>query len=305
MERPVVAGVDGSPQSLAAAGYAAHIARARGVPLKLVHGYLHPFGYGAAPLDPYWNVPPPPPADGEVMLGRLANRLRSEYPGLEVTYDQPAGGAAAALLRESETAALLVVGSRGHGGFTGLLLGSVSSHVAAHARCPVLVVRPPATDALPTADAPVVVGVDGSVGSLRAVGYAAAEAAREGRPLLLLTAEAREDAGDLGAGTPTGAPDDADPADADADGTDRALAEVRRRWPDVAVTLRRVAERPAPALVAASRDAALVVVGSRGRGGFTGLLLGSVSQAVLHHASCPVLVVPPDAVPASTRPAPA
>jgi nucleotide-binding universal stress UspA family protein len=278
-QRPVVAGVDGSPPSVAAAGYAAAAAHARGAPLHLVHGYLHPFGYGSAPLEPYQTQPPPPPADGEVMLGELADRLRARYPDLTVTHTQVLGGGAAALLAESTGAALVVVGCRGHGGFAGLLLGSVSAHLPAHARCPVLVVRPPAAgvdspDATP--GAPVVAGVDGSEGGDRAAGYGAAEASLAGRPLLLVTVDGTGD----------------DPRKP----LDRVAGEIRAGHPALTVDTRVVpGPSPAGALVQASRGAALLAVGSRGRGGFTGLLLGSVSQAALHHAHCPVLVVPPRA----------
>src|SRR5690606_22530914 len=166
-ERPVVAGVDGSPPSLIAAEHAAVAAVALGVPLQLVHGYLHPGSYGAAVLTPYDLTPPPAPEEGEGFLSDLAAHLRTTYPGLTVTAKQVLGGAAAALLAESTDASLLVVGSRGLGGFSGMLLGSVSAHAVAHARCPVLVVRapiPPAT----RPDAPVTAGGAGPAGRRQA-----------------------------------------------------------------------------------------------------------------------------------------
>jgi nucleotide-binding universal stress UspA family protein len=279
-QRPIIAGVDGSEPSLTAARHAAAIAAARGAPLMLVHGYLHPGGYGSAPLAPYVGYPPPPPAPAETMLDDLSKTLQSAHPDLDVTYQQPFGGGAGSLIAESRRAQLLVVGSRGHGGFAGLLLGSVSAQVVAHAHCPVLVVRP-AEPPQPAPDAPVVVGVDGSTGSTTALEYAAGEAARRGLRLLVVNAGVPADADAIAAAEPLLA---------------EAVHEARALHPDLPVEGRIWhGGNPGEALIEASRDAAIVVVGSRGRGGFTGLLLGSVSQAVVHHAHCPVLVIPPKA----------
>jgi nucleotide-binding universal stress UspA family protein len=281
-ERPVVVGVDGSPSSISAAEQAAAIAQARGLPLSLVHGYLHPRGYGSAPLEPYQGYPPPPPPHAEVMLDDLSKRLRSAHPGLDVTHKQLLGGGAATLIAESENAQLLVVGCRGHGGFAGLLLGSVSAQVVAHAHSPVLVVRPPEPREV-APDAPVVVGVDGSAGSALAVAHAATEAHQRGRPLLVVSA-----------GNP---PDDETVRQADQH-VEEGVTSTRQAYPELPVTGRFwPSDDPATGLIEASGQAALVVVGSRGRGGFTGLLLGSVSQALVHHAHCPVLVIPPSARP--------
>jgi nucleotide-binding universal stress UspA family protein len=286
---PVIAGVDGSPSSLAGAAHAARAAVDRGVELELVHGYLHALGYGAMPIDPYAITVPAPPADGERMLARLAERLRTEYPGLRVRARQVAGGPAATLVDESRRADLLVVGCRGLGGFAGLVLGSVSAQVAAHAHCPVLIVRPAGPDHPP--DGPVLVGVDFSPGSDTALACAADEAVRRRVPLVVthvwwndpletamhpaddVVTQARSAAAGLLAG---------------------AVDEVRQRHPGLPVSRRLVHSlNPEHNLVAASRETILVVVGSRGRGGFGGLLLGSVSQALVHHAHCPVLVVHP------------
>jgi nucleotide-binding universal stress UspA family protein len=275
----IVAGVDGSDPSITAAEQAAAIAEARGAPLLLVHGYLHAGGYGTA-LAPYVGFPPPPPPPADVMLQELSGSLRQAHPDLTVTYKQLLGGGAASLISHSRDAQLLVVGCRGHGGFAGLLLGSVSSQVVAHAHCPVLVVRPP--EAAPAAaDAPVVVGVDGSAGSTTALEYAAAEADWRGRRLLVIYA-----------GVPSTGPAtrQAEPLLAE------AVDEVRALHPRLPVDGQVwPGDDAAEGLVEASKNAAIVVVGSRGRGGFAGLLLGSVSQALVHHAHCPVLVIPPRA----------
>jgi len=304
--RPVIAGVDGSPPSLDAARYAAALARRRGASLELVHGHLHPLGYGSLGLSPASPALPDAPAEGQAMLDELAASLRADHPGLEVrTHQVPLGGAPA-LIDASGRAAVVVVGHRGLGGFAELLLGSVGAQVSAHARCPVVVYRPPAVGtgavlADPEAsagegghlsygtDGPVVVGVDGSATGAPAIDFAFAEASARGVPLVAVHvywARARD----------TLRHPDAD-ADAQAEAEAHhvlysALAPHHTRFP--AVEVRRQLTHgldPEHSLVEASRKAALVVVGSRGRGGFTGLLLGSVSQTLIHHAQCPVAVV--------------
>ncbi|XTZ15808.1 universal stress protein [Micromonospora echinospora] len=283
MNRPVVVGVDGSPESLVAAEHGARVAALRSRPLHLVHGYLHPLGYGV-PVNPYDLGLPEPSDEARTMLEKTAADLRGRWPELTVEVRQVAGGPGATMVEESRRAELVVVGSRGLGGFAGLLLGSVSAQVAGHAHGPVLVVRP--ADRQVAAAGPVLVGLDGSEPAELAVGQAAEEAARRGAPLVLAHVVA-----------PDAHPEDSAGGEQEAG---RLLAEtaatVRQRHPELAVSERvlRSAE-PASALVEASADAALVVVGSRGRGGFAGLLLGSVSQALVQHAHCPVLVARPHA----------
>ncbi|MFF5172862.1 universal stress protein [Micromonospora sp. NPDC000089] len=288
MNRPVVVGVDGSPSSLVAAEHAARAALARSRPLLLVHGYLHPLGYGV-PLNPYDLGVPAPTEESRRMLDRTAADLTGRFPGLDVRVRQVAGGPGAALVEESREAELVVVGSRGLGGFAGLLLGSVSGQVAAHARCPVLVVRPQ-EQPMPVGG-PVLAGVDGSDGARLAVGYAADEAALRGAPLVLVHVGPP--------GEDRAVPEEVEEARAGhrAEAV-RLLAEasaaVRADHPDLTVREHPVpAAGPARGLVEASGSASLLVVGTRGRGGFAGLLLGSVSQAVIQHAHCPVLVAHP------------
>ncbi|MFC4149466.1 universal stress protein [Micromonospora mangrovi] len=288
MNRPVVVGVDGSPSSLVAAEHAAQAASRRSRPLHLVHGYLHPLGYGV-PLNPYDLGVPAPTEEAQKMLEQTAADLVTRHPGLTVEVRQVAGGPGAALVEESRRADLVVVGSRGVGGFAGLLLGSVSAQVALHAHCPALVVRP-AEQPIPVGG-PVLVGVDGSESAALAVRLAAEEAVRRGAPLVLLHVRAADD----GRGVPdevaeSGAAGHAESTDLLA-GT---AARVRSDHSGLPVEERTVrAAEPEQALISASGQVALVVVGSRGRGGFAGLLLGSVSQAVVQHAHCPVLVAHP------------
>lgn len=283
MNRPVVVGVDGSPSSLVAAEHAARAAQLRSRSLLVVHGYLH------APLNPYDLRMPGPSDETGTMLERLAADLSERFPGLAVEARQVAGGPGATMVEESRGAELVVVGSRGLGGFTGLLLGSVGAQVAAHARCPVLVVRPEGQPI--DLDGPVLVGVDGSESSRLAVGYGAAEAALRDVPLVL--AHVGPPGGDRAV------PDEIEEAQA-AEQAEAvrlladASAAARAEHPDLVVREHPLrASSPAQGLVEASGVASLLVVGTRGRAGFAGLLLGSVSQAALHHAHCPVLVAHP------------
>jgi nucleotide-binding universal stress UspA family protein len=219
------------------------------------------------------------------MLEELVASLRSAYPAVDIQFQQVALGAAPALIEASRDAELVVIGHRGLGGFGELLLGSVGAQVSAHAHAPVIVVRPEPAGP----DAPVVVGVDGSAGSEPAIEFAFREAAARGVPLDAVHVYWARAADTL-----------RDP-DADADARARAEAEAvldsalrpwEARFPDVGVRRQPVHSlNPEYCLVELSRTAGLVVVGSRGRGGFAGLLLGSVSQALVHHASCPVAVV--------------
>lgn len=288
MTRPVIAGVDGSAGSLVAAEHAAAAAVSQSLPLHLVHGYLHPFGYGIPP-DPYAVSLPAPNQETDRMLTETAEKLRTTWPGLTVDIRQVAGGPAVTLIEESRRAELLVVGSRGRGGFAGLLLGSVSAQVAAHAHCPVLVVRPPDRPLSPAG--PVTVGVDASPDCAPALAFAADETARRKNGVAIIHAwsvDASQTMRDTYADTEAAARDAAARLLAD------AAAAVRRQCTELVVEERLMHTLdPALALIEASQEADLIVVGSRGRGGFTGLLLGSVSQALLHHAHCPVVVARP------------
>ncbi|GGQ20003.1 universal stress protein [Streptomyces roseolilacinus] len=284
----VVVGVDGSASSLAAVDAAVRQARSRGARLRVVHAFLWPALH--VPLGP---SPLGPPEGG---LRKMADRLvaegveraRAAVPEVEVSGEVVTGEPLTVLETQSRAAELVVVGSRGMGGFVGLLIGSTAVHLAAHGRCPVLVVRERAGG-----DGPVVLGVDGSAEGARAVDFAFAEARSRKAPLVALHAWTTWNApmpGPREASTPYANPPGA-LAEEEGRLSSEALAGCRERYPDVTVEHEVVHGETRKALIEASRSAQLVVVGARGRGGFAGLLLGSVSQALLHHAHCPVAVV--------------
>ena len=191
-----------------------------------------------------------------------------------------------ALIDASSQASLLVVGARGHSALSGVVLGSVSRHVSQHAACPVVVVRP-----APHMLNRVVVGIDGSSGSTAALEFAAEHASRTAAALTVIFAWPTLSHGRAAL---MGAPFENHFAE-EMNSAERVLAEavagLGERYPDVKIDTEAIPVAPSRCLVDASEAASLLVVGSRGRGAFTGMLLGSTSQAVLHHAQCSVAVV--------------
>ena len=290
LPRRVVVGVDGSPSALAAVEAAAQEARMRGAQLHVVHAFIWPAMHvppGGSPLGP--------PAGGvresvEHLLAEAVDRALATMPGVVADHAVIAGEAVTALEAESRTAQLIVVGHRGSGGFAGLRLGSTAVHLAAHSHCPVMVVRDRTAD-----EGPVLVAVDGTPQSRGAVAFAFEEASLRGTDLVALHAWTTwSDHGDARPADLTHLIGDEEALQAHERLLDQALAGHREEHPEVTVHARAVQGRARPTLIEASRSARLMVVGARGRGGFTGLLLGSVSQAVLHHAYCPVTVVRSD-----------
>ncbi|MGW4157605.1 universal stress protein [Micromonospora chersina] len=282
---PVVVGVDGSATALDAVRAAAREAVARHRPLRVVHAFLWPVL--GTPLGPVAAALPHEDLrrEADKLVAEAVDEARKVDAELPVTGVARDGGAVAVLLEESRDAALLVIGHRGLGGFAELLVGSAAVGLSARADCPVLVVR-----GEPRADGPVVVGVDGSALSTEAIGFAFAEAAQRGADLVAVHAwlyPAPVGPGDI-------VPLVYDPEQLRAE-EERVLAEAvagwAERYPEVRVRRKLVAGAPAPVLVAESADAQLVVVGAHGRGSLGGLLLGSVSHAVLHHARSPLAIV--------------
>ncbi|MCX5317880.1 universal stress protein [Streptomyces sp. NBC_00154] len=291
MAEPVVVGVDGSPSSLGAVGTAAHEAALRGTGLRLVNAF------GWPSMHPPPGVPPWTPATAglrELVDGTLAQaeqRAREVAPHLDITREVTLGEPLTVLEIESRTASLVVVGSRGLGAFGGLLLGSTAVHLAAHGHSPVLVVRGRPGGPNPTG--PVLLAVDGSPAGEKAIEFAFTEAAMRGAGLLALHVwNTWSERAYEGPGDPLNVVVDIERLRAEEQQLlEEILSPWQIRYPQVAVERRLVRSRIRTALIDASHDAQLVVAGARGRGGFTGLLLGSVSQALLHHAHCSVAVV--------------
>lgn len=289
----VVVGFDGSATADRAMAWAAAEARVHGRRLTLLHALLPPVATGGLGMGL------PPSLDLIDALERQAkdhlDQIAAGMSDLAVNTVVSIGAASAVLLEASETADLVVVGSRGRGGFRGLLLGSVGAQVAAHASCPVAVIRGPADAAAST----VVVGIDGSPAAEAALTVAFDEASRHGWRLVALHAW-DVPAYDLLVvpNAPVPIPL-ADVADDEIRLTAEVLAGFRDDYPDVQVEERLIRGPAVPALVAAAADAALVVVGTHGHGPTMGALLGSVSNGVLHKVTAPVIVVPPSASDAS------
>jgi nucleotide-binding universal stress UspA family protein len=274
---PTVVGIDGSPASYGAARWAAHEAHMRGTALEIVHVTGPP-----QPSD----IPDDPRRDVAV---EVAVEARAWQPGTKVTTATRHGNPTAALIERSRHASLIVVGSRGLGGFSALRIGSVGAQLSGHARCPVLVVHHADRWAEPDAGLPqhgrIVVGVDGSGPADHALEHAFLEATLRRVPLTAVRAwqEPQHRHGRT--------PDVARLQAAE----DRHLAADVELWsakfPDVTVDLQAQRGNAAAVLLAAGQDAIMLVLGARGRDGFDALRLGSVTQQVLDHANSPVLIV--------------
>jgi nucleotide-binding universal stress UspA family protein len=286
----VVVGIDGSAHARKAAHWAAVEADRRHAQLRLVHAYTLPIagyaGYSMAPND----LGAIMRVEGTAMLRDVAAELRAEHPSLDVAIRLFQGDAVQALRRESERARLTVVGSRGNGRVSGVLLGSVAMAITSHGTAPVAVIPAEGPGGAP--DGPVVVGVDGSATSEAAIAFAFDDAAVRGVRLLAVHTwnDVRPTLAD-----PTMI-DYAKLEDGERAGLSEQLAGWRDKYPDVDVRPIVVRGRPTQTLLHYAGQAQLVVVGSRGRGGFAGMLLGSTSHSLISHAICPVVVVRPDSL---------
>jgi nucleotide-binding universal stress UspA family protein len=286
MAQHILVGVDGSPSVDRTLQWAADDARARRVPLRLVYA----FRWEATRIPRYYDIPEGTDLETRGLQG-IADKVIEPAvdtalelePGVDVSGDAADGDPAHVLIEESEQANELVIGSRRSKALGSAVLGSVSAAVTARAACPVVVVRGPSA---PEPGAAVVIGVDDTETSEQVLAYGFDYATWHGlpvRPVLcwhpdLLALKNRR------AEPPA-------PARVEA-WLSEALAGWQERYPDVAVHSEVVREYPVAGLVGAATGQSLLVVGRRGRHALPGTLLGSVSQGVLHHATCPVAVVP-------------
>ncbi|MGD6740735.1 universal stress protein [Streptomyces sp. BH106] len=281
----VLVGADGSESSLEAVSVAAREARERGLGLRIVHAFVWPHMRAAGLAAAAQALR----EQADTVVTTAVEHARAAEPDLaDVEGEVVTGEALTVLTARSKEADLVVVGSRGLGAFTGLLIGSVAVYLAAHAECPVLVVRGRAD-----ADGLIAVAVDSSGDARAAVEAAFGEAERRGTGLLALhvwntwSAEGPDHHGAL---SPLVSNISELRKQAGQTLTD-ALAPGLAAHPHISVERRLLEGRVRPVLIEASKEARMIVVGARGRGGFKGLIMGSVSQALLHHADCPVLVV--------------
>jgi len=289
MSEPVVVGVDGSADASRAVRWAATEAAYRETWLDVVHAWLWPLY--RVQLDAAPGMP-----EGSGLRGQAERTLAdasevatSVAPGLHVRTTLVTGDPGAQLVSLSRQAQLVVVGHRGLGGFSELILGSVGAALTAHAACPVAIVRGASRPA-----APVVVGVESVQDSETEVRTAFQEAAYRSVPVTAVHCYRVPVPDD---GTPSSVPhvpyhERVRAAEEDALRVVRDAVEVARKdFPDVPLHIALGERSPAVELVHASRSAGLVVVGARGGGGFAELLLGSTARALVHHADAPVLVL--------------
>ncbi|MEW9529537.1 universal stress protein [Microbispora sp. NPDC049125] len=278
----IVVGVDGSLAGLEAAAWAAREADLRGVPLKVGHA-LPRWACGGEGHEPYAGVARWMRQGAAGVLTAAVERARQVAPRVAIEEALLPGDPRPALIEAARDAELLVIGNHGLGGFRGLLLGSVAYGLAGHAPCHVVVVR----EVPPVPRGEVVAGVDGSPAGAAVLDFAFAEAELRGARLRAVHAWSPWAAG---AGL-VPVPDDFDDEKAEVRLLQDALAGHRERHPGVTVAEEVVRGHPVDALCRALDGADLLVVGSRGHGELAGLVLGSVSQALLHHARGPLAVV--------------
>ncbi|MBE4768462.1 MULTISPECIES: universal stress protein [Streptomyces] len=284
---PVVVGVDGSEPSLRAVDWAADEAALRGAPLRLVYASLWERYEGAHVAEDVGE-----PLEGvraEVIVESAAQRAGLRHPEVKITTEVLPEEPEYTLLRESRTASLLVTGTRGRSSLTEALLGSVSLTVAAHAHCPMVVVRGSHDNrALPATYGRIVVGVGERPTSSAAVRFAFEEARRRGAEVEAVRAWRCPAHESTDHPLLTG-----EPARLHEERAVEGLEAALEKAPEDVRLRRRTAEGHARTVLSdASRDADLLVIGARRRQRHFGLQLGRVTHGVLHHSACPVVIVP-------------
>jgi nucleotide-binding universal stress UspA family protein len=283
----ILVAVDGSGESDAAVRWAARESQFRNLPVTLAHVVVPvvtswPVRSLQADFDAWQED------NARQVLEQAHKMLLSTLGGSElpdVRTDVLHDYAVPALVGAAKNAEMVVIGSRGLGAFGRAVMGSVSSGVVHHARCPVVIVHTQDAQASDNTS-PVLLGIDGSPASEAATALAFEEASRRGVDLVALHAWS-----DVGV-FPVLGMDWHEYEDEGHEVLGERLAGWQERYPNVTVRRRIVCDRPARWLVEESQQAQLVVVGNHGRGGFPGMLLGSVSNAVAQSAKAPVVVVP-------------
>ncbi|MDA2804820.1 universal stress protein [Nocardiopsis suaedae] len=289
-DAPVLAAVNGTEASLRALDWAADEALMRGRSLRIVYAFDWPL-YHRVPLSvPGFSAE----RLAQSVVDEAVQRAAERAPDLRTAAVYKVGDAAPVLMMESAEAELAVIGSRVQSRIGALLLGSTGMELAAAGRCPVVVV--PDHDPKPPVRR-IVVGLDGSASARTAAAWAFAAAARRGAALRAVIAHDPLSHRLMGRweAPVRDASDQAELEEAAQEARrllSESLAGLREHHPQVEVEESAVPGHPAQVLADASAGSDLLVVGSRGRGGFTGMLLGSVSQSALTHASVPVAVVP-------------
>jgi nucleotide-binding universal stress UspA family protein len=284
----VVVGIDGSDRDETCTRWAAGAATRAGKPLHLLHAQDIAVELAAAnPIAARGLAFVPDLVLDSTVLSSALERARDEWPDLRITGSEPWMHPEEALIEASEDAYLIVVGSSRISGLERLLLGRSALAVSLHSRCPVVILPEGArTDA----EGPVVLGFDGSDGARAAAARAFWIADLRGTSVRTVTSWYAEVVDGAVVTTP-GTPAWEQVENGYRRMVEEGLADVRDRYPHIDVDIRVVRGPAAVVLTRESADASLLVIGSRGRGGFRGMLLGSVSHKVLETATSPVMVI--------------
>jgi nucleotide-binding universal stress UspA family protein len=287
MTQRIIVGVDGSETSTAAVAWGVHEAQRRSWPLHLLSCYTVPVYGELAFVANDVNAKPIIEAH-QHFVDAAASLCASLAPTVEVSTDVVLDSPVYGLTRVADYDDVLVVGSAGHTGVIADTIGSVATGVVHHAPCPVVVVHPKAGKEPGLEMRKIVVGVDGSPSSDAAVQWAIDEAHLSGADVSMVHGWTYPYSWHSADGLLH------DAMERDAEEQLRASASVAdsaRRSETVSILPELVPKSPANALISVADDADLLVVGSRGRGGFAAMLLGSVSRTVIQHATCPVAVI--------------
>ena len=295
IQNVVVVGLDGSASSTAASRWAAAEAQRRGAALALVHAYSVPPVF----LGPGVPVPAIGSASEEAaysIVDEAATALRKAHPGLDITTQVSEASPLDALQAASRHAAMTVVGSHGKHQLTETLLGSVAARLSGHAHSPVVVIRTDPAGRPDGGEGPVVVGLDGSAESDDALAFALQSAAARRTSLIAIRTWNDTGLDDFAGSDPMSS----DGGRTDAQEGDLLAAQLSRwadKYPEVPIHREVLRGSPASTLLdycqrsESSPRPSLLVVGSRGRGGFAGMVLGSTSSALIARATLGVAVV--------------